>query len=77
MTSMDPKSSWPSEEAILSLLDDESQIVRDSIVRLFREFPEEGRLFLKKITLESNGIVAKNAKDLQQKLGWTDGKKIF
>lgn len=77
MTSMDHKSSWPSEEAICSLLDDESPIVRDSIVRLFREFPEEGRLFLKKITHESNDIVAKNAKELQHKLGWTDGKEDF
>ena len=74
---MDSKSSWPSEAAILSLLDDESPVVRDSIVRLFREFPHEGRLFLKNITHESNGIVAKNAKELQHKLGWTDGKEDF
>ena len=77
MTTKDKQSTWPSEEAILSLLDDESVIVCNAIVKLFEGFPKEGRIFLKKISHDSNGIVAKHAKELQIKLGWTDGKEDF
>ncbi len=77
MTSSDKQMTWPAERVILSLLDDESPPVRDAMVKLFEVFPAEGRTLLKKIGHQANGIHAKHAKELQVKLGWTDGKEDF
>lgn len=79
---MSPKSTknkltWPSESVLISLLDDESSVVRDSMVRLLNDFPESGRSFLSKIISESDDIISKHAKVIQDELGWTDSKEDF
>ena len=68
---------WPKESALCSLLDDESSLVRKSLIRLLNDFPDRGRSFLSKIIEESDDITSKHAKVIQDELGWTDSKEDF
>ena len=77
MKNSDKPSHWPSDLAIRSLLDDESAVVRANLLKLFKQFPTEGRAFLAKTKSENQDIISKYAKDIQEKLGWTDGKEDF
>lgn len=77
MNNQDHKTIWPGDEVIRTLLDDDSVVVRNSLLQLFLNFPEKGREFLAKTSSESKGIVSKYAKEIQGKLGWTDGKEDF
>ena len=77
MNNQDHKTIWPGDEVIRTLLDDDSAVVRNSLLQLFLNFPEKGREFLAKTSSESKGIVSKYAKEIQGKLGWMDGKEDF
>ena len=68
---------WPEESVLRSLLDDESSVVRNSVLSLLVKFPDKGRSFLTKIISESDDFIAKHAKVIQQELGWTDNKEDF
>ena len=77
MESSKKKLTWPADRVLISLLDDDSVLVRKSIYRLFKKFPQDGREFLAKITSGTDTIVVKHAKEIQAKLGWTNGHEDF
>jgi regulator of sirC expression with transglutaminase-like and TPR domain len=58
------------------LLDDESEVVKESLLKLFKKNPDNAQLFLCKVS-KHNSLAAKHAKSIQEQLGWTDGREIF
>ena len=68
------KSRWI---AVQNLLDDESAVVRDALIKFFQEVPEEGREFLVGLSQGNDPYLAKQALDMIEKLGWIDGAGDF
>ena len=68
------KSRWI---AVQNLLDDESAVVRDALIKFLQEVPEEGREFLVGLSQGNNAYLAKQALDMIEKLGWIDGAGDF
>ena len=56
MNNQDHKTIWPGDEVIRTLLDDDSAVVRNSLLQLFLNFPEKGREFLAKTSSESKEL---------------------
>ena len=65
---------WP---AVQSLLDDESDIVREGLIKFLLSVPEEGREFLLGLSQGEDSYLAKHAQNMIQKLGWIDGAGDF
>ena len=70
------KESWPNEEYLIRLLDDESEVVKEALLKLFKENSDNAQLFLCKVS-KHNSLAGKHARAIQEKLGWTDGREIF
>jgi len=68
------KSRWI---AVQNLLDDESVVVRDALIKFLKEVPEEGREFLVGLSQGNDPYMAKQALDMIEKLGWIDGAGDF
>ena len=69
------KESWPNEEYLIRLLDDESEVVKEALLKLFKENSDNAQLFLCKVS-KHNSLAGKHARAIQEKLGWTfDGFK--
>ena len=64
---------WP---AVQSLLDDESDIVREGLIKFLLSVPEEGRSFYL-VYRREDSYLAKHAQNMIQKLGWIDGAGDF
>jgi regulator of sirC expression with transglutaminase-like and TPR domain len=73
-TSEEFKRRW---KACRALLDDDSPLVRNALLAKLRDEPEEGRMFLREITEDSDPLLARHAQDLIKLLGWVDGKSDF
>ena len=58
--------------SLKSLLDDESEIVREGILKFLQNVPESGREFLLDLSQGEDTYLAKHAQNLIQKLGWID-----
>ena len=69
-----PKPSWT---AVQKLLDDESAVVRDALMKFFKESPDEGRDFLTVLSQGNDSYLAKQALNMIEKLGWVDGAGDF
>ena len=67
----------PSWQAVESLLDDESVIVRDGLIKFFQSVPETGKEFLLGLSQGEDSYLAKHAQNMIQKLGWIDGAGDF
>ncbi len=67
----------PSWSSLKSLLDDESEIVREGILKFLQNVPESGREFLLSLSQGEDTYLAKHAQNLIQKLGWIDGAGDF
>ena len=72
-----PDLNLPSWQAIQSLLDDESVIVRDGLIKFFQSVPETGKEFLLGLSQGEDSYLAKHAQNMIQKLGWIDGAGDF
>ena len=59
----------PSWSSLKSLLDDESEIVREGILKFLQNVPESGREFLLSLSQGEDTYLAKHAQNLIQKLG--------
>ena len=44
---------WPSEDALCSLLDDDSEVVRKGLIELFKIHPAQAKVFLQKLSVEN------------------------
>ena len=62
--------SWSS---LTPLLDDESRVVRDELVKLFKSHPASGHSFLLRLSKGKDRYLAKHAQALIERLGWIDG----
>jgi hypothetical protein len=62
----------PSFQSIKSLIDDESPVVRDAVVRQLKNFPDEGKAFLQEILDGRDPLLAKHAQEINKSLGWAD-----
>ena len=67
----------PSWSSLKSLLDDESEIVREGILKFLQNVPESGREFLLSLSQGEDTYLAKHAQNLIEKLGWIDGAGDF
>ena len=72
-----PDLNLPSWQAIQSLLDDESVIVRDGLIKFFQSVPETGKEFLLGLSQGEDSYLAKHAQNMIQKLGWIDSAGDF
>lgn len=63
--------------AVRLLLDDESEVVRDGLIKLLQNTPEEGREFLIGLSQGDDSYLAKHAQNMIEKLGWIDGAGDF
>ncbi|HAD20679.1 MAG TPA: hypothetical protein DCF87_01040, partial [Opitutae bacterium] len=70
------KESWPNEDHLIRLLDDESEVVKEALLKLFKEDSDNAQPFLYKVS-KHNSLAAKHANAIQEQLGWTDGREIF
>ena len=68
---------WPDEDALCSLIDDDSEVVRKSLIELFKKHPLEAKVFLQKLSSKTSPLLAKNANALQNQLGWNDSREEF
>ena len=69
--------SKPNWNAVQSLLDDESEVVRAGLLKFLEEVPDEGREFLVGLSQGKDSYLAKQAQNLIEKLGWIDGAGDF
>ena len=67
----------PSWSSLKSLLDDESEVVREGIAKFLQTVPETGREFLLSLSQGEDSYLAKHAQNLIEKLGWIDGAGDF
>lgn len=77
MNSKDSFFSKPSWNAVRSLLDDESEVVCDGLMKFFQNDPEKGRNFLISLSQGNDSYLAKHAQNMIEKLGWIDGTADF
>lgn len=59
-------------ESLKTLVDDETPLVRDAVIKQLKSQPELGRLFLKDILEGSDPFLAKHAQEINKTLGWAD-----
>ena len=55
--------------AVRLLLDDESEVVRDGLIKLLQNTPEEGREFLIGLSQGDDSYLAKHAQNMIEKFG--------
>ncbi len=67
-------SAW---NALRSLLDDESEVVRDGLIKFLQNVPDEGKEFLIGLSQGDDSYLAKHAQNMIEKLGWIDGAGDF
>ena len=72
-----PDLNLPSWQAVQSLLDDESVIVRDGLIKFFQSVPDTGKEFLLGLSQGEDSYLAKHAQNMIQKLGWIDSAGDF
>ena len=66
---------WPSEDALCSLLDDDSEVVRKGLIELFKTYPAQEKIFLQRLLKALH--YWSNANALQNQLGWHDSREEF
>ncbi len=64
-------------DSIRSLLDDDSEKVRNGLIEFFSALPEESRNFLLSLSGGDDKYLAKQAQSLIERLGWIDGPGDF
>lgn len=64
-------------KSVISLLDDDSPIVRDQLIKLFTARPKSGHSFLLQLSQGEDPFLAKHAQYMIERLGWIDGVSDF
>ena len=58
--------------SIKSLIDDETPLVREAVIQQLKNFPDQGKIFLKDILEGGDRLLAKHAQEINKSLGWAD-----
>ncbi|MDG1137922.1 MAG: transglutaminase-like domain-containing protein [Opitutales bacterium] len=58
--------------SIKALIDDETPLVRKAVIQQLKDFPDQGKTFLKDILDGADRLLAKHAQEINKSLGWAD-----